>query len=66
MKQLAIHPCEKDITHWQGGDFISMDTIAVWSKVVIASNNVLRFICIQLRLLHKEILVGFCKLGCHV
>ena len=41
MKQLAIHPCEKDITHWQGGDFISMDTIAVWSKVVTASDNLL-------------------------
>ena len=48
MKQLAIHPCEKDVTHWQGGDFISMDTIAVWSKVVIANNNIfviLWFIC---------------------
>ena len=34
MKLLAIHPCEKDVRQWQGGDFISMDTIAVWSKVV--------------------------------
>ena len=35
MKLLAIHPCEKDIKRWEGGDFIAMDTIAVWSKVVI-------------------------------
>jgi len=35
MKLLAIHPCEKSIRYWQGGDFISIDTIAVWSKVVI-------------------------------
>ena len=34
MKLLAIHPCEKDIKQWQRGDFISMDIIAVWSKVV--------------------------------
>lgn len=33
MKLLAIHHCEKDIRCWQGGDFIAMDTIAVWSKV---------------------------------
>ena len=34
MKLLAIHPCERDIHYWQGGDFITTDTIAVWSKVM--------------------------------
>ena len=33
MKLLAIHSCERDIHYWQGDDFITMDTIAVWSKV---------------------------------
>ena len=50
MKLLAIHPCEKDIRRWEGGDFIAMDTIAVWSKVVRFS------VAIQLLLLDYEVL----------
>ena len=32
MKQLNIHPCEKDVGAWLAGEFIDYGKIAVWAK----------------------------------